>query len=110
MNLRSLARDRMAVVKQMPCIACAVFASICGPTEVHHLNLGGRAGQKRRGDQYTIPLGAWHHRGEPKNGKTASYMRTLYGPSLARESRAFRRCYGTDDELLAKTNELLEQL
>jgi hypothetical protein len=78
--------------------------------EIHHLNLGGRAGQKRRGDEFTIPLCTWHHRGEPFNHFTVTRMREAFGPSLARTSKAFREAFGTDDELLAKTNDLIFQL
>jgi hypothetical protein len=35
-------------------------------------------------------------------------MAVLYGPSLAKQSKAFRQTFGTDDQLLALTNEKLE--
>ena len=34
----------------------------------------------------------------------------VYGPSLALSSKTFHERYGSDEELLAKTNELLEAL
>ena len=55
---------------------------------------------------YTIPLCTWHHRGEP-NGLGVKWMEVNVGPSLARQSKRFRELYGTDDELLEKTNQLL---
>lgn len=64
-------------------------------------------GHKRRGDEYTIPLSSWHHRGVLLPGHTASSMRLLYGPSLALHSKAFRQRYGRDDELLDKVNDLI---
>jgi hypothetical protein len=103
---------RSPLVRSLPCIACQLeqVATQCGPSEEHHLNAGGHAGQKRLGDSYSISLGPWHHRGVPPNGMTASEATFIYGPSLARSSKLFRTTYGSDLELLAKTNELLEAL
>jgi hypothetical protein len=82
----------------------------CGPTQEHHLNLGGNAGQKRRGDEFSIPLGPWHHVGEPPRGMTKADAAIKFGPSLALQSRQFRAAYGSDDELLAVTNAKLAAL
>ena len=104
--------NRLAQVKRLPCIACVtggVTWNQCGPSEVHHLNLGGKAGQKRRGDKYTIPLGVWHHRGDPRSGWTATEMADVYGPSLARQSKAFRLRFGCDEYLLDRTNAMLRK-
>lgn len=84
----------------MPCLTCPG----CGQTEIHHLNGGGKAGQKRRGDEFTIPLGTWAHRGIPLAGWTAKQMEAAYGPSLARTSKKFRECYGSDEVLLIRAN------
>jgi hypothetical protein len=101
--------NRSLRVRQLPCIACEIrgMAAQCGPTEAHHLNLGGHAGMKRRGDEFQIPLGPWHHRGAPLAGLSQKQMATIYGPSLALQSKAFRAAFGSDDELLALTNERL---
>lgn len=100
---------RMARLKAMPCVAC-VTESIpqFEPTEVHHL----LSGNRRRGHMFTIPLCAWHHRGIP--GARSAFPDTpallrCFGPSLARSSKAFHAAFGTDDELLERTNKLLEQ-
>ncbi len=111
MNRR--ARDRrFSALREMGCIACIINANglWCGKPEVHHLNLGGHAGMKRRGDDATICLGAWHHRGEPPNGMTATDAYVLLGPSLARNSVQFRAEYGVDDTLLAMTDEQLRRI
>ena len=102
-------RDRTRLIKAMPCLACELEGRLdqCGPTEEHHLNFDGKAGQKRRGDDDTIPLGTWHHQGAPKRGYTAEKMAGLYGPSLKSQSKAFRATYGSDDELLARVNRKL---
>lgn len=109
--MNPLARQRRFIrLKEMGCIASWLDGRANVPAEIHHLNLGGKAGQARRGDECTIPLSAWHHRGEPLPGYTATQMCELYGPSLARQSRAFRERYGSDDELLAKVNDLIRMI
>lgn len=90
------------------CIACWLRDMTFRYPEIHHLNAGGKAGQKRRGHEYTIPLCSWHHQGTTIFGYTALSMAEKYGPSLAKQSKRFREEYGTDDELLAKVNARLE--
>jgi len=105
------ADERMALVKMMPCVACTIGGTrVCGKTEVHHLNFGGKAGQKRRGDWFTIPLGRWHHQGIPPDGTSAMQAAMIYGPSLARSSKRFREVFGDDQLLLEKTNALIPNL
>lgn len=98
-------RERMARIKAFDCVACTitrVFRTATG-VEVHHL----LSGNKRRGHLFTIPLCPWHHRGDA-GGWGVKWMEANMGPSLARTSRKFRAVYGTDDELLERTNKLLE--
>ena len=102
-------KARMDKLSRIRCVACWGTDRCCGKTTVHHLNKFGRAGQKRRGHAFTIPLGEWHHQGIPLKGLTTKDMQLAFGPSLAKQSKAFRTTYGTDDELLAKVNELLER-
>jgi hypothetical protein len=105
--------ERFAGLKAIGCLACRKEKQLsvtCGPAEIHHLNSFGHAGMARRGDEYTIGLGAWHHKGEPPEGMTASEATFVFGPSLARSSKRFREAYGTDDELLNDANERLAQL
>lgn len=99
------------LVKQLPCICCEIEdVSQPNPTEAHHLNEGGHAGQRRRGDEYQIPLCQWHHRGVRPVGMTRDAMSHLYGPSLALDSKQYHFAYGSDDELLAMTNAKLARL
>ena len=98
-------------VKRLPCLACEIEdVAQPNPTEAHHLNEGGRAGQKRRGDEFQIPLCQWHHRGVRPVGMSREVMTHLYGPSLALDSKQFRFAYGDDDSLLAITKHKLAQL
>lgn len=95
---------RMAFLKHLPCVVGGLrqFHVCLGMTEVHHL----LSGNKRRGHLYTIPLCAWHHRGDAGNWMASEAVK-LCGPSLARTSKKFRALYGSDDELLALTNKIL---
>lgn len=107
-------RDRrFAGLRQIGCICCLQIdaAIMCGPrVEVHHLLTGGNAGQRRLGDEHTVSLASWHHRGDPPPGYTATEAEAIWGPSLARNSRKFREVFGGDAELLRITNERLEAL
>jgi hypothetical protein len=100
-------RDRFSYFASIGCICCRLAQQAdCGVTEAHHL----LSGNKRRGHAYTIPLGQWHHRGEPPQGLTAKQATMIFGPSLARMSRNFREQYGQDDALLAEVDRRIEVL
>jgi hypothetical protein len=96
-------RARFEAIRDLGCIACSI-EQIPQPnqTEIHHLLSGGR----RRGHAYSIPLCAWHHRGETSPGIKPSAMTACHGPSLRLASRDFHETYGSDDKLLAQVNEL----
>lgn len=95
---------RSPIVRAMPCICCEKQqCSQPWPTEEHHLLSGGR----RRGDEYSIPACQWHHRAKTLPAIPLQTMTRLYGPSLAQGSKLFHERYGSDDELLAETNEKL---
>lgn len=77
------------------------------PADVHHIVQGG----KRMGHSYTIPLSAWLHRGiKPWPTMSVDANTAQYGPSLAHNKRAFVERYGTELELLEKTNKLLSEI
>jgi hypothetical protein len=97
MNITAAHKARWSRFPAIGCLACRKEGLANPNTQVHHLNVGGKAGQKRRGHDFTIPLCPWHHQGHGFGP----------GPSLAKQSKAFRAAYGTDDELLAWTNELI---
>lgn len=102
---------RFRRLKEMGCIACWKDGCPNILPEIHHLNLGGKAGQKRRGDKYTIPLCVWHHQGHRMHAsQDASWHYIQFGPSLKHHSREFRETYGSDEELLAKVDDLIRQM
>lgn len=100
---------RFRRLKEMGCLPCWMQGRPNVYPEIHHLNLDGKAGQKRRGDAFTIPLCQWHHQGRTDGTCSVEDLRLWIGPSL-KQSRAFRSKFGTDDALLAKTNDLIRQM
>jgi hypothetical protein len=72
--------------------------------EIHHF----LSGNKRIGHMATAGLCEWHHRGATDFGLHFIDYTEAYGPSLANGSKPFRARYGTDKELLALQNALLE--
>lgn len=98
---------RMLAIRDAGCIASRLRGLGFVPCEVHHLTIGGRHGQKRRGHGATVGLSQWHHRGVVPDGWTAERARQVLGPSYAREPRAFRAEFGDDDQLLAYQEEML---
>jgi hypothetical protein len=103
-----MAREhRFRRLKEMGCAACFREGIQDVPAEIHHLNGGGHAGQKRRGDEFTVPLCIWHHRGVLSQNVMWAQPP---GPSLARHSREFRQRYGRDDALLARVNRRIAKM
>lgn len=106
MNRREFER-RCIRIREIGCLACRRLGTY-RPPDVHHLNLGGHAGQVRRGDECTIGLCEYHHRGITPEMFTAAEARYFLGPSLKHEPNAFREQFGTDDALLAWEDELIK--
>ena len=87
--MRSQARvdgvAHMGRVAQLPCLVCG-----CYGVEVHHM-------QNPRSDLRVVPLCPQHHRRE-------------YGPGAYHYSRRnFNALHGSDDELLARVDDLLKR-
>lgn len=112
--------DRMGTIKRLGCLACwlnlgltlaemireAANTSLRGRPlcEAHHL----KDGNQRRGHQFTIGLCPWHHDARPPTGTfSKKAAERELGPSLQMDARAFHERYGSDDELLAIQNLLL---
>lgn len=103
--------QRSMDVKRLECVCCEIEdVPQPSPTEAHHLNLDGHAGQKRLGDEYQIPICGWHHRAVRRMGMGCDAMTRLYGPSLALDSKQFHFAYGSDMELHAATQHKLARL
>ncbi|MBE5272131.1 hypothetical protein IMX13_18095 [Stenotrophomonas sp. B2] len=99
----------MDAIKDIGCVVANALGMGYIPCEVHHLTVGGKHGQKRRGHDFTIGLNPWSHRGEPFGGMDADTCERLFGPSYAKQPRRFRQEIGDDDYLLDLQNTALDQ-
>lgn len=99
---------RFHAIYQIGCICCHKLG-YHHQCQIHHLNLGGMAGQKRRGDLFTIGLCPWHHVGEHPQGYTEGAMTLKLGPSLKLHSKRFRARFGNDDALLVYQDTLISE-
>jgi hypothetical protein len=106
MNARVADIERFAKLYALGCIITRIYYGVENePAEVHHIV----EGKKRLGHQWTIPLSPWFHRGVPPANLRPSEATERLGPSLALNKRAFVERFGTERELLAKVNELIER-
>jgi hypothetical protein len=66
------------------CAACHLRKNRFQPfrTELHHRTTGDLHGNKQLGQDHTVALCSYHHRGVLLPGMTAAAMRDQYGPSL----------------------------
>lgn len=103
-------QDRMDTLKDRPCIACVVGKNplVCGPTEIHHLVHNGYR-RLSGGHMATIPLGSWHHSGQPFSGFSNADMRHIFGPSMKHEKKRFVSTYGTELSLLARIDDSIAE-
>jgi hypothetical protein len=106
MNPRDRER-RFRLIGEIGCLPCRKRGWYTVP-ERHHQNFGAHAGGKRLGDEATVGLCRWHHQGKPPEGMTRLQAERIMGPSLALQPIRFRETFGSDDELLAEQNELIE--
>lgn len=97
-------KARYAKLKALYCICCIQEVFMIPEIEIHHMTSGGR----RIGNEFTLPLCVWHHRGVlPKDCKNSSIAELTYGPSFAKSKRKFIERYGTEAQLLQKVNNLI---
>jgi hypothetical protein len=107
-DVNSRDSKRYDALRRIGCIACVIDGQecYCGVVEIHHLVTNGYR-RLSGGNQATIPLGRFHHQGIPFMDRTVTWMRNMYGPSMALESKAFAERYGNQRTLLARVNEML---
>ena len=95
---------RVVRMKELGCLPCRKEGRFAYCPELHHPTEGGR----RISDDLMYPCCKWHHQGTlPADCKSSSEAFTKYGPSLAKNKRAYIVAYGTERELLAETERLL---
>ena len=96
---------RYEKLMQIGCICCHIDGRY-SQGDVHHLTDKGNR-RASGGNASTVILCPWHHRSVVPDGHSMSYMRTMYGPSMALERREFEKVYGSQRSLLARVNEML---
>jgi hypothetical protein len=102
-NLRDVA------IRDIGCICC-LKRGIASECEKHHLLTTGLHGNgKRRGEQFTVGLCTYHHRGgHGVGGAVARSMEPTYGPNYADNAGEFRVVFGDDSDLLAEQQRLID--
>ena len=99
---------RFTRIREIGCLACRQIGIYMEP-DVHHQNLGAHAGGKRLGDDHTVGLCPYHHRGVPGDFGSQRRAEELLGPSLAKSPNLFRIKFGSDADLLAEQNRLIAE-
>lgn len=96
-------------LQDIGCICCRKEGFRDVPVDVHHLVDKGYR-EHSGGDNATLPLCPWHHRGVPPSGLSQDTALLAAGPSLALHKKRFIREYGTERELLAEVERLIHEL
>ena len=94
---------RMSDIAHGVCLPCHLSGIETHYPQVNHLLKSG----KRLGHWATDGECPWHHQGDFHEGWSRERMTKFYGPSRRHDLREFRRCYGTDIELIEKQNQLM---
>lgn len=99
---------RFARLQRIGCVAC-LLEEINSQADIHHIVDKGYR-KHSGGDEATIPLCPYHHRGMVPDGMTRIEAEALYGPSLANSKREFVQRFGSERALLLFVEHLLEQM
>lgn len=115
-NKHERARMGEAKMSDVPdatcCMACLVWfrkgnierEQVARVSDYNHT----KSGNIRRGHIKGYAGCLWHHRGRVEDGWSHKTMRGIYGPSLMDGGKLFSAAYGTDDELIALQDDVLE--
>lgn len=103
---------RIVASKEGRCVACYIRASqglmnhdyVVVGCDYNHT----KSGNIRRGHMFGYALCVYHHRKHPLVFDSLRATAAIYGPSLMDGSALFHCVYGSDDELIALQNQLLE--
>ena len=87
-------QSRFDAMKERGCVIARLRGQGMVYGELHHMTVGGKHGAKRLGHDATVCLNAWSHRGEAfGQWDTPAKCLEAFGPSYAKEPRAFRALY-----------------
>lgn len=100
-------RRRFDSIAWLGCVACLLDYRFNEPCQIHHGLKSGRRPNGQAAHWYTVGLCPWHHQGIANRDIPVGKCREIFGPSLAKEKKAFIERYGTDSELVALQNKLL---
>ena len=96
-------KARYDKLQRIGCLACRHYGYYQS-ADMHHL----LSGTHRIGNDATIPLCEYHHRGIwHLRFPSLKKAYTLLGPSLALEPKRFHERFGSDEELLAQAQRLI---
>lgn len=101
------AQLRFDLLRKLGCICCMKDSLGWRAPEMHHI-VGSSYRKHSGGDHDTLPLCAHHHRNEPPGNLRPSEAMQIFGPTLRAHKREFTARYGTERELLAETNALID--
>jgi hypothetical protein len=93
---------RYDALQRYGCVACRIDG-YHSPGDIHHIVDKGYR-KHSGGNQSTIPLCPWHHRGVPPMGHTNVTASHSFGWSMALNPRQFKLKYGEQRFLLDKVN------
>lgn len=105
MDKRQRRFDRL---QRIGCVAC-LLEDIHSQADIHHIVDKGYR-KHSGGDEATIPLCPYHHRGLIPDGMSLIDAEMMYGPSLALSKRDFVSRFGSERALLLFVEHLLEQM
>lgn len=91
------------------CVACRKKGLGWRAVDIHHIVDKGYR-EHSGGNRATLPLCEYHHRGVPAHECLTREMYEIFGPSLALKKREFKRVFGTERELLAEVDQLIEAM
>lgn len=95
-------RLRYDAFRHFGCIVSHLYFDRFEFYDVHHLVEG-----YRLGNQFTIPLNPWYHRGLCPDELTMDGALEYYGPSMKLDKESFVKRFGTERYLLGKVNEMV---
>ena len=96
---------RLELVKQIGCIGTMLLHRQTTGCDIHHLI----DGNKRMGDDFTIGLSPWLHRGLCHEGWNRQDMSGLFGPSISMGSKLFAGFWGPQELLLEVQNLVISE-
>lgn len=97
---------RYDALQRIGCVCCKLLG-FHNHGDIHHIVSSGYR-RLSGGNNSTVVLCPYHHRGIIPQGMDRQEVELNFGPSLANGSKPFHARFGTQAELLARTNEVIK--